>query len=155
VRTFAADAKGEVTLVRETQKQTVYPLMMHGVPGYAFVACAEAPGHASAVAHWTDDESSPLDLALPAGSRPCERGAIGPQKPGAATVQGIEAKNGEWIVELGLARETKLAVGAKLGPLEVVEVTQRSGNDAPVHFAIVRAKGDGASVHYRDAFTIE
>ncbi|MGZ3421217.1 MAG: hypothetical protein ACXWUG_17405 [Polyangiales bacterium] len=153
-RDFTTDDKGEVKLVEEKTSLTVFPLMMHGVPGFSFTACAEAPGHAGVRVDWWND-SKPLELVLPRGSRPCTHKG-NPEVPsgGRLRLDGIEEKDGAWLVDLAVPRAVKLEPGsaisdrdAKLTIREIVSRTSNAaanGEEAPLQFTRVRAEGDGA-----------
>jgi hypothetical protein len=60
---------GSVTLEERRERETIYPLMMHGVPHYYWTWCAEKPGHEPEVRVEYDPE--PLETLV------LERGASG------------------------------------------------------------------------------
>lgn len=153
-RTFTTDEAGEVKLVEEKTTKTVMPLMMHGVPQYSFRACAEAAGHASATKEWWDAGASPIELTLARGSRPCEAPKDAPPPDEKLRLEGIEEKDGSWIVDLATTSEPKLAKESVLShgesKLTVREVLFRSPKDSKFRRFQVRASGDGSSWKYGD-----
>lgn len=42
---ITTDAEGRATLVERLDEMKVYPLMMHGVPGFSWSVCIEHPAH--------------------------------------------------------------------------------------------------------------
>jgi len=46
------DTDGEATFEIDVGKESVMPLMMHGVPQWGFEVCATAPGYSSAHSSW-------------------------------------------------------------------------------------------------------
>jgi hypothetical protein len=154
-RTFESGPAGEVKLVEEKTTKTVFPLMMHGVPGYSFRACAEAPGHASASAEWWDDGSKPVELKLPRGSRPCVFAKAVPPEAGRMRLDAIDVRDGEWQVDLAIGPEQELAVDAQIADgsskLTVRKILFRSPPEAPLPRVQVLARGDGSSWKYGDS----
>lgn len=155
--TAVTDAKGEVSFAREEKTETVYPLMMHGVPQYAFAACAEAAGYAGTPGHWSVPEDGaafpPLELKLPEGERPCEprKGELTAPPPGKAQLLSRVRKEADvWTLDLVLPKEEPIAAGVKLGGLEIVKVTWQSEALSTFRRATVEARGPGEKVHVGD-----
>ncbi len=109
------DAHGEVSFTLEQKTLTVFPLMMHGVPQFAFSVCAEAPGRASRTVQWgvePDGSARTLSMALRKGSRPCDPKphAVSPKR-GEAIVDAVEAMDGGQVT-LDLAVHTAIVLAA-------------------------------------------
>lgn len=73
---------GRATFQAETAREWVMPLMMHGVPQWAFDVCVDAPGFAGRAAAWHIDHGEPpaqplpdLTIALQRGAASCESAA--------------------------------------------------------------------------------
>jgi hypothetical protein len=151
-RSFTADENGEVKLVEEKTVKKVMPLMMHGVPQYSFRACAEATGHASVTKEWWDDGATTIELKLARGSRPCT-----PSKDPLdekLRLEGIEEKDGAWIVDLATTAEPKLEKESVLSDrdskLVVREILFRSPPESKIRRLQVRTSGDGSAWKYGD-----
>jgi hypothetical protein len=71
------NGRGEVAFTMREESETVYPLCLHGVPGYEWAACAEARDHAPRTIRWDPPESGRhhgiTTIRLAAGSGPCDR----------------------------------------------------------------------------------
>ena len=147
-----ADARGEVAFTREERTQTVFPLMMHGVPAYSFVACAEAPGYAGTTAQWSapagGGQFGTLAIELPEGERPCDAPIdLAPPPAGEARLLARVRKGAdEWTLDLTLARAEPIAVGARLGGLVVTKVAWQSEPPSEVRRATVEVRGDAAGL---------
>ncbi len=159
------DAKGEVSFTREENTQTVFPLMMHGVPGYGFVACAEAPGYAGKSGSWMLPEEGPqppLVLKLAQGDRPCvpPKGELTAPPKGNARVLGVERTDPEqgaeqWKLELVLPKDEPVAIGVTLGGMKLTKIEWQS---APINEwlrATVVARGPGEKVHFGELLARE
>jgi hypothetical protein len=156
VRALTTDAKGEIRTEKVSTTITVYPLMMHGVPGFAFIACAEAPGYASSRAEFSDgDDESTLVLKLARGSRPCvvkmDKTAL---PDGAARIEGVEEDGSSWIVQLAVSSEHPARAGDRLSKdgatLEVVELLWQSNAPGPLRHARVRVRGEAKGYVFGD-----
>jgi hypothetical protein len=147
-RTETTGPDGRVAVVGETERKTVFPLMMHGVPEYAFVVCAEAKDHASREVHWRagdDGKFATLEIELVEGSRPCMHAAKHAPKDGEVHVDGVErVAEGVWALELRIAGAPLKAGDALKGPAGEARVeTIESQSDAydGVRGARVRVRG--------------
>lgn len=158
------DAKGEVSFTREENTQTVYPLMMHGVPGYGFVACAEAPGYAGKNGSWMLPEEGPqppLVLKLAEGDRPCASKAdLTPPPKGKARVLGVERlylEQGpeQWKLELVLPKDEPVAIGVTFGGLKLTKIEWQSEPINEWRRATVVAHGPGEKVHFGELLARE
>lgn len=152
VKTLKTSERGEVAVARETRSLRVFPLMMHGVPGFSFTACAEAPGHAAiTLTMGQNDDLSPMVLELPLGSRPC---AIDPdQAPpeaGKLRVEGVEKDGARWIVYLAMAPDRRVRKGDKVGSATIDEVLFQSEHSTLIRRARVAVTGDASSLSFGD-----
>lgn len=60
---LTTDADGRATLEERLDDMTVYPLMMHGVPGFSWTVCIEHPTHGAIAGppiHW----ENPADIVV-------------------------------------------------------------------------------------------
>lgn len=157
VRELTTDEKGEVKVERETKVLKVFPLMMHGVPGFSFRACAESKGTAGTTTKWPNpEESSDLVLKLLPGSKPCEE-ELDQTAPAAKTAR-IEAvekqEDGRFIVQLALPPDgdPKGLELSKPGaePLKVTDVVWQSPGGPPLLRARVHVSGDPLTYAHGD-----
>jgi len=158
--TVKTDAKGEVSFTREEERQTVFPLMMHGVPGYGFVACAESPGYASKQEAWRVPEegaSPPLVLNLAEGDRRCESKVdLSVPPKGRARVLGIERVDADvWKLDVVLPKDEPVAVGVPLGSLTVTKVEWQSEAINAFRRATVQTRGPGEKVRFGELLVRE
>lgn len=154
------DAKGEVSFSREEETQTVYPLMMHGVPGYGFVVCADAPGYAGKQEHLSLPESGPpppVVLKLVDGDRPCEGKAdLSAPPKGKARVLGIERVDAEtWKLDLVLRNDDPIAAGVTLSGLKIAKVVWQGEPIDEWRRATVQVRGPGEKVRSGDLLVRE
>ena len=157
VRVLTADENGEVKTERETKVLKVFPLMMHGVPGFGFAACAEMKGYAGTSKSWSNpDEPSVLTLKLAPGSSPC--GVEVDYKPppaGSIRIESITREDdGNFLVYLAMPPGDD-ANGAELSkpgadPLKVIKVDWQSEPGGAVRRAHVRVTGDPLQYVYGD-----
>jgi len=155
-RVMTADEHGEVKLERETTVLKVFPLMMHGVPGFSFEACAETKGTARTLVHWSNpDEPTNLELKLLPGSLPC--GVELDQTPPAARtarIEGITREDGKFVIAIALPKGDNandaelLKPGAE--PLRVTTVLWQSDPTSLVRRARVHVSGDAMAYAYGD-----
>lgn len=154
------DLKGEVSFTREEETQTVYPLMMHGVPGYGFVVCADAPGYAGKEQHLSLPEEGappPVVLKLVDGDRPCEAKAdLSPPDAGKARVLGIERVDKDtWKLDIVLPKDEPVAVCVTLSGLKISKIEWQSEPINPFRRATVQARGPGEKVRFGDLLVRE
>ena len=80
--TLTTDSSGAASTSLADRGEWVMPLMMHGVPQWAWEVCVSAPGHSAVVATWViqhewsrpavDGRAAPrVEIALPEGNTPC------------------------------------------------------------------------------------
>lgn len=152
--TATTNAKGEVSFSKEEKTETVYPLMMHGVPGYGFVACVESPGKASKTEHLSFDDAgkTTVTIKLVDGDRPCEGKAdMTLPPPGKARVFGIERVDATtWKVDLFLPKSEPVAVGNTFGGLKIKKIEWQGEPIDTWRRATVQAEGPGEKVHFGD-----
>jgi hypothetical protein len=157
VRTLTANKDGVVKTERETKTLKVFPLMMHGVPGFSFEACADAKGYAATSASWSNpDDPSVLTLKLTPGSRPC--GVEIDYKPpptGSVRIESIRREDdGKFLLVVALPPNDDPA-GAELSkpgadPLKITKVDWQSPQGGAVRRAHVRVSGDPMQYAYGD-----
>jgi hypothetical protein len=156
-RVLTANAKGEVKTERETTVLTVFPLMMHGVPGFGFRAAAESKGTACTMKSWSDpDDPTVLELKLRPGSLPCDA-EPSQEVPanGTARIESItQDEDGNFVVVLAMPKgdSAKGAELAKAGkePLKVIKVLWESDPTTPIRRARVHVSGDPLAYAYGD-----
>jgi len=72
-----ADGSGTTRFSKIEERETIFPLMMHGVPGYEWTLCAEHAGNAPREIEWRPPEDGrerrELLLALESGTGLCRR----------------------------------------------------------------------------------
>ncbi len=112
------DAAGEARFHRELATLTVFPLMMHGVPEFAFSVCVEAPGYAAKTVPWQpnqDGVAENLSIVLRGGHRPCRMAPLtGKPKEHEPLVSAVEElESGELKLELLAHRDQALGVGKR------------------------------------------
>jgi hypothetical protein len=155
VKKVKANEKGEITLAREEKSIRTFPLMMHGVPGFSFEACASATDHAGTVLYIpNNDDAAPLEIKLPLGSRPC--GAeLDPAPPpdGKLRIEGVEKDGERFVVSLAMAPDRTLRKGDALGALTIDEVLFQSPPGQALRRARVAVRGEGTALHYGDLVT--
>ena len=150
VKKVTAGAMGEVTIERETKSLRTFPLMMHGVPGFSYEACAEAPGHAAAEIVLRDDDDATVTLKLPLGSRPC-RGREPDNTPPPdhkLRVEGVEKDGARWIVSLAMEPGNKVKKGDTLGAFTIDEVLFQSEGSPVIRRARVAVSGDASALRH-------
>lgn len=157
VKKVKTNEKGEITLEKEEKSIRTFPLMMHGVPGFSFEACASAADHAGTVLYIpNNDDTAPLVLKLPLGSRPCGV-ELDPTPPPAdkLRVEGVEKeKEGErFVVSIAMAPDRTLRRGDAVGTLAIDEVLFQSPSGSTIRRARVAVRGDGTTLHYGDLVT--
>lgn len=156
-RILHADENGELATRRESKTLKVFPLMMHGVPGFSFEACAEAKGFAATTVSWSNpDEPKLLELKLVEGSRPCEHELDQTPPPSnKLRIESIEKQNdGRFLVVVAMAPGTNITTdsvgkdGAE--PLKIVEVAWQSPAGGPIRRARVYVTGDALAYEHGD-----
>jgi len=157
VRVLTADPNGDVKTERETTTMKVFPLMMHGVPGFGFKACAEAKGYAGTTESWSNpDEPTTLTLKLVPGSRPCDAEFdYRPPAPNTARIEYIVRQDdGRYLVQIAMTpdADAKGAVLSKPGaePLKVVDVEWQNDAGGSARRARVHVSGDPMQYAYGD-----
>lgn len=150
VKKLKTGANGELTIERETKSLRTFPLMMHGVPGFSYEACAETEGRAAVSAILRDGESGLLTLALPVGSRPCRGDADNtPPVAGRLRVEGVEKEGARFLVSLAMEQGHKVKKGDALGLLIIEEVVFLS-EGGTLSRARVAVSGDATTLRHGD-----
>lgn len=144
---------GEVTVERATKSIRTFPLMMHGVPGFSFEACAEAEGHAAVSQPMREnDDLSLLVIKLPLGSKPCvSEPDQTPPSAGKLRVEGVERDGARWVVIVAMPGDQTLRKGDSLGKdAKIDEVLFHSPPNNVIRRARVAVSGDTPMLHYGD-----
>ncbi len=150
VKKLTTDDKGEISIVREEKSLRTFPLMMHGVPGFSFEVCASSADRAAmSVSLPNDDATTPIEVKLPLGSRPCGVELDQNPPPGAKLrIEGVE-KNGErFVVQLAMGGDRSLRKGDALGQLTIDEVLFQSPAGNAIRRARVAVRGDGTTLKF-------
>lgn len=136
-------AKGEVKIARETKSLRTFPLMMHGVPGFGWEACAEADGYAAAQMSMREDGDGVLVVKLPLGSRPCvvEPNNTAPEA-GKVRIEGVEKQGARWIVIVAMPPSRTLKKGDSLGSMTVEEIMFQTEGTPVVRRARIAVSGE-------------
>lgn len=152
VKKLTTDDKGEITLQREEKTLRTFPLMMHGVPGFSFEVCASSADRASmSVSLPNDDATTPIEVRLPLGSRPC--GVELDQKPPPADklrIEGVEKDGERFVVQVAMGGGRELRKGDAFGQLTIDEVLFQSPAGGPIRRARVAVRGDGTILKFGD-----
>jgi hypothetical protein len=82
---LATDADGKAVVEARSVEQTVYPLMMHGVPAYSWHLCVDHPRHGAAVSrlHHENPEAIVVELKGEVGNCAVHDGDLMGKSPSA------------------------------------------------------------------------
>jgi hypothetical protein len=152
VKTLKTGESGEVSITYESKSIRTFPLMMHGVPGFSWDACAEADGHAG-TSVYMGDESAPLVIKLPVGSRPCD-GKLDNTAPAndKLRIEGVEKDGARWILTFVMVPTRKVKKGDAIGAVTIDEVMFQSEphEGSTIRRARVAVTGDASALRYGD-----